>query len=200
MVTLAASAASQKSGRGFLREIPFRSLLVPLDLFQIALAFVVLYFAMHLELMWLRTFTMRTVVWLSGPLGMRMQIVGPDLMVYRGRLSQFVLACTFVHMYLSTSCILWNRRRSLVHNLVRLAAFAIFMFVLDILRLEIAFLLPDDPQEWAHTLVTGFSGFIVYLAVVYQIEHPFAWFLTHGLEPFPVRTSPTWLQLALPSW
>ncbi|GEM_PF-5794568 len=193
------STASAISGRGFVQTIPFRSLLVPLDLAQIAMAFIVLYFAMNWQMLWLRSFTMHTVIRVGSLLGMHLQPVGPDVLYYKDKLHKFTLNCTFVHMYLATSCILWNRRRSLSHNLIRLCAYAIFMFVLNIVRLEIVFLLPDDPQEWAHTLVTGACGLIVYLAVVYQIEHPFAWFLTHGPEPFRPYHPDSLLHVAFPS-
>ena len=194
------TTAIANSGRGFVSSIPIRSLLVPLDLTQIALAFIVLYLAMHLQLMWLRSFTMQTVIWVAGYLGMHLQTVGRDLVRYHGKLYRFALVCTYAHIYLSTSCILWNRRRSILHNLTRLCAFALFLFVLNIVRLEVVFLLPDDPQEWAHVLVTGFSGFLIYLAVVYQVEHPFAWFLTHGPERFlPYQENGKPLEIAFPS-
>lgn len=193
------TASAISGGRGFVHTIPFRSLFVPLDMAQIILAFVVLYFASHLRLMWLRTFTMHTVIWISALLGMQMRAVRPDLLVYRDKLCSFTVMCTFAHIFLSTSCILWNRRRSLVHNLVRLGAYALFLFVLNIVRLEIVFLLPDDPNELAHTIVTGVAGFVVYLSVVYQIEHPFAWFLTHGPEPYQTYPQDSLRHIALPS-
>jgi hypothetical protein len=185
---------------GVFRSIPFRSLLVPLDFAQIVLTFLVLYMAMHLQLMWLRSFTMNTVIWIGGYLGMHMEAVRPDLMRYRGRLYEFALVCTYAHLYLALACILWNRRRTVVHNLLRLSAFGGFLFVLNIVRLEAVFLLPDDPRELAHTLVTGFTGLLVYLAVVYQIEHPFAWFLTHGPdEPFRSHSPDSPLHIAFPA-
>jgi hypothetical protein len=117
----------------------------------------------------LRFLTSEADLRLSSLLAIPMQRLSFDTLEWEGKAFQFTSGCTFVHVYFASIPFLWISGRSLVRNMLRVAAFAPCFFLLNIARLaagDLAYLhVHGLPWDWAHELSTGVAYFVVWLGL-----------------------------------
>lgn len=174
----------RRSGWDALYAIPIRSLFDPASMTQIVLAIGGAIVASRFEWTGLRELTRDTVIRLSALLGMHMHAAASSLTVmhFNGATFEFAMVCTWIMGYFGTAPLVWNLSQSLLANFARILLLGVFIFAMNIIRLELCFAAFAHGAPWVitHTVITGGFGFLVYLAVVAQIDHPFARFLLRG--------------------
>jgi hypothetical protein len=116
---------------------------------------------------WLRFLTSESVLRISSLLGMPGARVSFDTMFVNGQFVQFVIACTFVDVYLGSVPLLWDLKKTLLSNLSRLIVIAFIFFGFNVVRLEIAQILYAHGVSWdlADGVVGGFAYFAVWLFI-----------------------------------
>jgi exosortase/archaeosortase len=139
------------------REFLFRASLVAL--------FVLLTYQFPWE--WLRFGTSAAVLRISASLGMATARVSFDTIRIQGQLFRVVIACTFVDVFMGSIPLLWDVRKSLLRNALRLLAVAVIFFGLNLVRLAIAQVLYFRGVPWTLTdeVLGGFAYFAVWLFV-----------------------------------
>jgi hypothetical protein len=116
---------------------------------------------------WLRFLTSEAVLRLSGILGVTATRVSFDVIALPGARFEYVTACIFVDVFLASIPLIWDLRRSLTGNAIRVVVASGTLFALNVVRLEMALLLYCHGIRWcvadgvvgvARTLWCG-SGF-----------------------------------------
>src|SRR5262249_4657224 len=115
----------------------------------------------------LRFLTSEVILQLSATLGMPTFRFSPDTVNIHGHLFQFSIACTFIDAGVGAIPLLLDFRKSLLRNVSRLAACAVFFGSFNVFRLEIGHLLYAHNVPWAlsHGVVGGFFYFAVWLLI-----------------------------------
>jgi hypothetical protein len=155
----------EEHGAGLLRAIPVRSLFDAASLIQIALAIGGAIVASRFEWLWLRRFTMAVALKAGTVLGMQMVAIGPTTLRLHAMNFEFAMVCTWIMAYAGTVSLIWNPSQSLRANLLRLGFNAIFIFGMNIARIELCFAAFCGGAPWTptHAILTGGFGFLVYL-------------------------------------
>ena len=118
--------------------------------------------------MWLRVLTTTTLTGISAALGIPMYRVGLDLAQVAGITVQFVVSCTMIDAFFGAIPLLWRTTISWPQNLSRLALVFAGVFVLNIVRLELGFIVMTKGVPWwlAHECVAGVAYFCLYAFIV----------------------------------
>src|SRR3954451_15421634 len=114
--------ASDRSRSGFV----FRSLLA-------ALAVLICY---QFRWEWLRYLTSEWNLRLDALVGVHLQRVSFDTVMWNGHVYRYVIACTFADVWCGAIAFIWQLRRSVSQNLFTLATFTLSLFVFNIARLS----------------------------------------------------------------
>jgi hypothetical protein len=150
----------QSLGRGFL----FRVLLV-----------VVLVTVTHrFEWRELRFLTSEAVLRLSPALGIPTYRISFDTLRLQGHLFQFVISCTLVDVFIGAIPLIWSVKKSILANASRLGEAALYLFVFNILRLELGHLLYAHGTPWilAHEILGGGAYFAIWLVIWHWHSSP----------------------------
>jgi len=132
-------------------------------------AFVVASHALRWE--WLRFLTSEAILRLSALLSMDTARLSFDTIRVQETQVKFVVACTFVDVFLGSLPLLWDLRRSLLRNCSRLGVAGAILFTFNVLRLEIAQVLYAHGASWevADGVLGGIAYFLVWL-VIWQLQ------------------------------
>jgi hypothetical protein len=122
---------------------------------------------------WLRFLTSECVLRLSASLGMAGSRLSFDTILVGGQAFQFVIACTFVDVFMGSIPLLWDLRKSVLKNILWLVATATVLFGFNVLRLEVAQVLYYRGVSW--TVADEVLGGVAYFAVWLAIWHLRSW-------------------------
>jgi hypothetical protein len=124
-------------------------------------------FAHRFEWDWLRFVTSEATLRMSALLGMTTARVSFDTIRVQGEFFRFVVACTFVDVFLGSIPLMWDTKKSLRRNLSWIAGAAMVLFLFNVVRLEIAQVLYAHATPWAiaDEVLGGIAYFLVWLAI-----------------------------------
>lgn len=90
-----------------------------------------------------------------------------DTILVGGQATQYVIACTFVDVFMGAIPLLWNLKNSLLKNILLLLATAALLFGFNVLRLEFAQVLYYRSVAWtvADDVLGGVAYFAVWLSI-----------------------------------
>lgn len=116
---------------------------------------------------WLRFLTSECVLRASASLGMTTSRVSFDTILVGGQATQFVIACTFVDVFMGSIPLLWKLKNSVLRNILWLLATATLLFGFNVMRLELAQVLYYRGVTWtvADQVLGGVAYFAVWLAI-----------------------------------
>lgn len=123
---------------------------------------------------WLRSLTASMNQTASAWLGVSSVRISPELVRFPGRVLRYDIACTMADAWCGAIPLVWSLRKTTVPNLVFLAGLAVFMLVLNSVRLAISnMIIFRFGVPWA----IGHQGMsaLAYLVVWLGIEHRGAW-------------------------
>jgi len=122
---------------------------------------------------WLRVLTADLTIRLTVLAGFEWTRVGPDLVMFRGHLFQFAIACTLVDAWCGAIPLTWKVKSTITSNCRYLGGLAVFMFALNISRLTLVNIIFSAGLPW-HLVHDSFSA-IIYLVVWSLILRRGAW-------------------------
>ena len=116
---------------------------------------------------WLRFLTSECVLRISASLGVATSRVSFDTILVGGQPFQFVIACTFVDVFMGSIPLLWDLKKSVLRNILWLTATAAVLFGFNVVRLEVAQVLYHRGLSWtvADEVLGGLAYFAVWLAI-----------------------------------
>ncbi len=116
---------------------------------------------------WLRLLTSECVLRTSASLGMTTSRLSFDTILVGGQATQYVIACTFVDVFMGVIPLLWNPKNSVLRNVSLLIATAGALFGFNVARLELAQVLYYQGVPWtvADEVLGGVAYFVVCLAI-----------------------------------
>ena len=116
---------------------------------------------------WLRFVTSEVILRISTALGLTAVRISHDTILMRGELFCFVIACTFIDVFLGSIPLLWDLEKSLLNNILGLIAAAAVLFCFNVVRLEIGQILYLRGVSWtlAHEVMGGFAYLAVWLVL-----------------------------------
>jgi hypothetical protein len=119
---------------------------------------------------WLRFLTSEAMLHISASLGMAAARVSLDTITIRGHIFHFVIACTFLDVYMGSIPLLWNLEKPLLRNASWLIAVAVILFGFNVVRLEIGQVLYALGLSWtlADNVLGGFAYFAVWRFIWWQ--------------------------------
>jgi hypothetical protein len=134
---------------------------------RVALVAVFVAVTHQLKWEWLRFVTSEAILRLSTLLGLAASRASFDTINVRGAAFSFVVACTFVDVFMGSVPLVWNFRKSPLRNLARLLAAGAILFVFNVIRLEISQILYACGVPWtlADEVLGGFAYLAVWLAI-----------------------------------
>ena len=113
----------------------------------------------------LRLLTTECIYRLSNALGLDMQRIAWDTVQWNTTQIRFTIACAFADVWCGSIAFLWNRHAAITHNTVKLAGYTIALFLFNLFRLELGFVLYAHGVSWAwaHEVTSGLAYFLVWL-------------------------------------
>ena len=138
-------------------------------LVRLAIASVLVFGCYQLEWNWLRNITTSIIVQLSQFFTLPVNQPAHDVVEINGTYYGIYISCTMIDVFFAAAALMWNTRELFLKNLLRLVFLFLFVFALNILRLEIGFQLlyrMHVPEIVAHEIVGGIAYFIVLVKVV----------------------------------
>lgn len=129
---------------------------------------------------WLRFLTSECVLRISASLGMMTSRLSFDTILVGRQATQYVIACTFVDVFMGSIPLLWNLKNSVLRNGSLLIVTAGALFGFNVVRLELAQVLHYRGVPWivADEVLGGVAYFLVWLALwrlrSWEIWRPFA--------------------------
>jgi len=116
---------------------------------------------------WLRFLTSEANLRVDALLGLQMQRLSSDTILWNGMLYKYENACTFADVWCAAIPLIWNLRKSFTSNLSLLAWFTPVLFVFNIFRLSASdfFFSTGIPWMWAHEFVGGCAYFLVWVGI-----------------------------------
>jgi hypothetical protein len=116
---------------------------------------------------WLLLLTSECVLRISASLGMTTSRLSFDTILVGGQATQYVIACTFVDVFMGAIPLLWNLKNSLLQNVSLLIATAGALFAFNAVRLELVQVLCYQGVPWAvaDEVLGGVAYFVVWLAI-----------------------------------
>jgi exosortase/archaeosortase len=138
---------------------------------------------------WLRFLTSECVLRISASLGMATSRVTFDTILARGQAFQFVIACTFVDVFMGSIPLLWDLKKSVLRNILWLTATATVLFGFNVVRLEAAQVLYYRGMSWtvADEVLGGLAYFAVWLAI-WRLRSWKVWTSLTEPDALPVRS------------
>jgi hypothetical protein len=129
---------------------------------------------------WLRAWTCAANVWLDRWVGLRWERVGPEVVVWRGHVYFYAIACSFADVWCGALALVWDLRKSVRRNFVETAGFTGTLLAFNIARLTLSDLIVAAGAPWwlGHSVVAGFAYFAVWM-----------WIARDGGALFPARAS-----------
>ena len=114
---------------------------------------------------WLRALTATLNVALDSLVGVRLERVAPDLVLWKGQLYRYVIACTMADVWCGALPLLWNARRPVAWNLARSLLFGAAVIVFNIFRLSLSDVLFAWGVNWdlAHGVIAGLAYFAIWV-------------------------------------
>lgn len=125
---------------------------------------------------WLRFLTSEAILRISASLGMTTERVSFDTIHIQEHFFQFVIACTFVDVYMGSIPLLWDLRKPFLRNASWLIVVAVILLSFNLVRLEIGQVLYAHGLSW--TLADNVLGGFAYFAVWRFIWWRRSWKLT----------------------
>jgi hypothetical protein len=127
----------------------------------------------------LRFWTSELVLRMSNFLGVPMHRVSRDVVSCGGQMFNYTVSCTFIDVCCGAIVLTWNRARSIAGNLLMVAEIASGLFVFNIIRLTIGFVLYGNGVPWliGHEAMSGVAYFMVWLWLMRQFDDPIARFI-----------------------
>ena len=113
---------------------------------------------------WLRYVTSEANLQLDALVGVHLQRISFDTVMWSGHLYRYVIACTFADVWCGALAFLWIVRRSVAQNLLGVAGFTIGLFALNIARLSFSDFLCAHGMSWniGHNVVGGICYFLIW--------------------------------------
>ena len=113
---------------------------------------------------WLRYLTAEGNLRLDALLGVHLQRVAFDTVLWRGQLYRYVTACTMADVWCGALAFLWLPRSSVAKNLMVLAAFTLGLFAVNIARLSFSDFVCAHGVSWnlGHNVVSGVCYFLIW--------------------------------------
>lgn len=145
-------------------------------LYRAALVAIFATMAHQLRWDWLRFLTSEAILHISPIFGIGALRVSFDTLLVQGQFVQFVIACTFVDVYLGSIPLLWHLKKTLLSNVSRLIGVGVLLFIFNFVRLEFVQILYAHRVSW--TLADGVVGGFAYFAVWLFIWRQRTWELT----------------------
>lgn len=138
---------------------------------------------------WLRFLTSECVLHISASLGMATSRVSFDTILVGGQAFQFVIACTFVDVFMGSIPLLWDLKKSVPRNILWLIATATVLFGFNVVRLEVAQALYYRGVSWtvADELLGGLAYFAVWLAI-WRLRSWKVWTSLTEPDALPIRS------------
>jgi len=136
---------------------------------RLAIASVLVFACYRLEWHWLRNITAYIMVRLSHSLGLPVNQPAVDELEMNGTYYVFYISCTMIDVFFVAAALMWNSHLPFVRNLSRLVYLFLFVFAINILRLETGFQLLyrlHVPDIVEHEIVGGIAYFMVLVKVV----------------------------------
>jgi exosortase/archaeosortase len=119
---------------------------------------------------WLRFLTSEAMLHIAASLGMAAERVSLDTITIRGHIFHFVIACTFIDVYMGSIPLLWNLKKPFLRNAAWLIVVAMIFFSFNLVRLEIGHALYAHGVSWtlADNVLGGFAYFAVWRFIWWQ--------------------------------
>jgi hypothetical protein len=116
---------------------------------------------------WLRFFTSEAILRCSLWLGVAVERVSFDTIRMQQGLFQFVVPCTFVDVVAGSIPLLWDIKKRLFTNLLRLTPVSLALFGFNLIRLQIGYFLFWHGVPWvvADSVLGGICYFLVWLMI-----------------------------------
>jgi len=135
-----------------------------------------------------RFLTSECVLRISASLGLAASRVSFDTILVGGQAFQFVIACTFVDVFMGSIPLLWDLKKSVLRNILGLIATATVLFGFNVVRLVVAQALYYRGVSW--TVADEVLGGLAYFAIWLAIWRLRSWkVLTSLIEPaLPARS------------
>lgn len=114
---------------------------------------------------WLRAATLQGNFALDTILGVRLDRVASDAVLWNGSLYRYVISCTYADVWCGALAFLIDLRRSVFSNLSRLAIFTAVLFLFNVTRLSVSdfFFAHGVPWVLAHDVFAGFCYYAVWM-------------------------------------
>jgi exosortase/archaeosortase len=130
------------------------------------------------QLSWdgLRFATSEAVLRVCSFLGMSTERKSFDTISVKGEIFCFVTSCTFIDVFAGVGPLIWNCKKSLSRNCCTILIASVGLFTLNVVRLALGQVLYARGAPWvfAHSMISGFTYFAVWLLVSpAKIEMPF---------------------------
>ena len=131
---------------------------------------VLLCYQFHWE--WLRYLTSEANLRLDGVLGVHLQRLSFDSVVWNGSVYRYVIACTFADVWCGALAFLWIVRRSVIQNLLSIGLFTAGLFAFNIVRLSFSDFLCAHGASWnlGHNVVSGISYFLIWTFLQWRLR------------------------------
>jgi hypothetical protein len=120
----------------------------------------------------LRFLTAECISRMSNWMGIAMSRVSFDTVAWATTRFQFVVACTQIDVFFGAIPLIWNMKISVWRNALKLGAFFCCLFLFNLIRLELGFVLFARGLTWfwAHEFTGGIALFVIFLWVVRQLR------------------------------
>ena len=133
----------------------------------------------------LRFWTSEAVLRVCNALAVTMQRLAPHAVRCRGNLFTYTVGCTFVDVSAGAMVLLWERKRAPAANLAMMVGVAAALFVFNVVRLSLGFVLYAHHVPWslAHEAMAGVAYFLVWVYLMRQIGDPIGQIIERAVGP-----------------
>lgn len=114
---------------------------------------------------WLRSATLQANSTVDALLGVRLQRIAPDTVLWNGTAYRYVISCTMADVWCGALAFLIDVRRGFVSNIRSLVIFTLGLFAFNALRLSISDVLQAHSVPWvlAHEAFAGVCYYLIWL-------------------------------------
>ena len=116
---------------------------------------------------WLRYWTSEANLRVDALLGLHMQRLSADTVLWNAVLYKYENACTFADVWCGAIPLIWSLRKRVAWNLAFISVFSIALFSFNVFRLSLSDLFFNSgiPWVWAHQFLGGCAYFAVWLFI-----------------------------------
>ena len=117
------------------------------------------------EWQFLRYLTLESNVRLDALLGVHLERLAYDTVIWSGTAYRYGIACTFADVWCGAIALLYSSRRGVLQNLQLMCVFTVALFCFNVVRLSVSDLIFAVGVSWvvAHEVVSGIAYFLVWL-------------------------------------